>query len=140
MDQELHDGMNDVPATEDAPSRNPWVMRALIALGVLLVAGLVYYFVFAPKDPQSEAWREAQRIVAAVSKLMVLPADEEPIIATVADPSQLADQPFFANARVGDKVLIYNLARKAILYSEAENRIVDVAPLSPGQVSPAPKK
>jgi len=140
MDQELHDGMNEAPDSGEGTSLSPRVKRALIALGILLAAGLLYYFVFTPADPQAEARKEAQRIVAAVGKLMVLPAGEEPIIATVADPSQLAGQPFFANARVGDKVLIFNAARKAILYNEDENRIVDVAPLSPGQPSPTPKK
>lgn len=104
-----------------------------IVIGAAVISGLLYYVFFTPEDPQKVAEAEAQRLVAAVGKLMVLPSDEQPIIATVADPTKLQDQPFFANAKKGDKVLIYNIARKAVLYSEAENRIVDVAPLSPGQ-------
>jgi len=140
MDQELHDGMNDMPVSGTAATRSPLMKRVLIALGVLVAAGLVYHFVFAPKDPQAEARKEAQRIVAAVSKLMVLPTDEEPIIATVADPTKLEGQPFFQNAQIGDKVLIFNGARKAILYSPAKNLVVDVAPLSAGTPTPTPKK
>jgi hypothetical protein len=68
-------------------------------------------------------------LVAAVSKLIVLPASEQPTIATVADLSKLQGQPFFANAQVGDKVLIYSQAGKAILYRPSENKIIELAPL-----------
>jgi hypothetical protein len=64
---------------------------------------------------------------------MLLPTEELPIVATVADPEKLKGQAFFVNATKGDKVLIYNTAKKAILYSPTENKIVDVAPLSIGQ-------
>jgi hypothetical protein len=115
---------------------------ALIVCGVVLLIG-VGYFAFTrltTSDPQEAATQEAQAVVAAVSKLMVLPTDETPIIATVADPTQLANQPFFQNAQKGDKVLIFNQAKKAILYSPEKNLVVDVAPLSIGSPTPSPKK
>jgi hypothetical protein len=117
----------------------------IIALALLAVAGAGsgYYFysqASASRNPQQAAQDEAKELVAAVGKLMVLP-DELPIIATVADPSKLAGQPFFEKAQKGDKVLIYNSARKAVLYNPETNLIVDVAPLSIGSqpaVTPAP--
>lgn len=112
----------------------PWFtlrMKVVSGLVVVLAIGTVIAFVslIGGGDPQEQARKEAESIVAAVSKLMVLP-DEEPIIATVADPSQLADQPFFQRAEKGDKVLIYNNAKKAILYRPGQNLVIDVAPLS----------
>ncbi len=77
-----------------------------------------------------QAEDEIKTILAAVGKLIVLPKGETPTVATVADPSQLRDQPFFANAKKGDRVLIYSDARKAILYSESQNKIVEVAPIN----------
>ncbi len=46
-------------------------------------------------------------------------------------------QPFFANAQVGDKVLIYYKAKKAILYNPTDNKIVEVGPISDPQATGA---
>ena len=78
-------------------------------------------------NPQSVAQKEAEQLVARVSQLIVLPQDEAPTIATVQDPEVLKEQPFFANAKKGDKVLIYTNAGKAILYDPVNNKIIEVA-------------
>jgi uncharacterized protein HemX len=116
--------------------------KMFIGLVVLLVAvtlaaaGFAFYyyqkFNTLKADPQSLADQETQALINRVSQIIVLPTNEQPTIATVADPSQLQDQPFFAKAKQGDKVLIYTNARKAILYDPVLNKIVEVAPLSIG--------
>ena len=63
---------------------------------------------------------------------MVLPKDETPTLATVSDPEKLKDQRFFVNAVKGDKVLVYSLAKKAILYSPSLDKIIEVAPVNVG--------
>jgi hypothetical protein len=50
-------------------------------------------------------------------------------MATVLEQDKLKDQPFFARAQNGDKVIIYTQNKKAILYRPSENRIIEVAPL-----------
>ena len=84
-------------------------------------------------NPQSEVQAqnqaEVEKLVSTVGKLIALPTGEAPTIATVTDPEKLKGQPFFVNAKMGDKVLIYAAARKAILYSPTENKIIEVAPL-----------
>jgi hypothetical protein len=90
-------------------------------------------------NPQKAAQQETKELVAAVGKLIVLPTDEEPTVATVADPSKLQDQPFFAKAKQGDRVLIYTNARKAILYDPVANKILEVAPVNIGNAEPAPE-
>ena len=79
---------------------------------------------------------EVQKIVVRVGRLIVLPSGEQPTIATVTDPDKLRDQAFFANAKIGDRVLIYANARKAILYNPDADKIVEVAPLTIGPVTP----
>lgn len=69
---------------------------------------------------------EVDALVAQVGKLISLPSDEKPTVATVTDASKVKDQPFFTKAQNGDKVLIYQKAQKAILYRPSGNIIVEV--------------
>lgn len=84
-------------------------------------------------DPEKQAREEMLELVEVVGKLIVLPADEEPTIATVAEPEKLKEQAFFANASVGDKVLLYTTAKKAILFNPTTGKIVEVAPINIGE-------
>lgn len=78
----------------------------------------------------SEVSTEAEDTVARVGKLIVLPEGEDPTVATVTDPEKLRDQSFFANAKKGDKVLIYTRAKKAYLYDPSLNKLIEVAPIT----------
>ena len=115
------------------------VIAGLIAVASLGAALYFYqqYQAFYNQSPAA-AQAEADRIVSLVSRLIVLPANEKPTIAVVSDASKLSDQPFFANAKNGDRVLIYSAAKKAILYRESENKIIEVAPITIGAAAPAP--
>jgi hypothetical protein len=73
---------------------------------------------------------EAQELVRKVSRLMMLPTNEKPTIATVSDLRKLQGQEFFKNAHNGDKVLIYTKAKMAILYDPKQNLILAVSPLN----------
>ena len=113
--------------------------RAIVALAVLFVGSVVLaasYYKEASElreNPQKVAEKEIQGIVAQVARHMLLPENETPTAATVADPEVLKkDQPFFTNAKTGDKVLIYANALKAILYNPEMDKIVEVAPLTIG--------
>lgn len=79
------------------------------------------------RDPQRVQQAQIRAIVEKVGKLIDLPADEEPTLATVTDLDKLSDQPFFANAQLGDKVLIYIKNQKAILYRPSENKIINLS-------------
>lgn len=108
------------------------IIILIILLGASLGAGFYFYkksINNTPKDTQ----KELQDTIKIIGKLMVLPTDETPTLATVNDPEKLKNQAFFANAKVGDKVLIYTNAKKAILYNPAQNKIVEVSPLNINQ-------
>lgn len=90
-------------------------------------------------NPQKATQEENEKIIKKISKLILLPEGEDPTIATVTDPQKLKEQPFFAHAEAGDKVLIYTRAGKAILYNPKKNLLVDVAPMNlslPGESMP----
>ncbi len=85
------------------------------------------------KDPTGASKEEIKAIAKALSKFMDLPTDEEPTLATVLDKEKLKDQPFFAKAENGDKVIIYTKSGKAILYRPSTGRIIDIAPINLGE-------
>lgn len=105
---------------------------AIAVIAVVLCAYFYSQVHSLKQNPQAVAQKEVASLVSKVSKLVVLPEGETPTIATVSDPSALKDQPFFAQAQKGDKVLIYAQSKKAILYSVTLNKILDVAPLNIG--------
>lgn len=120
----------------------------LLGILVLVLAAVAAYFYVQysnlKSDPAKESQAEAQKLAMQVGKLMVLPADEQPTVATVTDVEKLKEQPFFAKAKNGDKVLIYTQAKKAILFDPIANKIIEVAPINIGdstkakQQAPAP--
>lgn len=112
------------------------VILLLAALGAAAYLGNQVRILKA--NPEKQAQEEASKLVVVVGKLILLPEGETPTVATVNDPEKLKEQPFFANAMAGDKVLIYTNAKKAILYRPSTNKIVEVAPLNIGAAAPAP--
>ncbi len=111
----------------------------LIKLTVILVAvigigaGIYYYLQYNKaqkllKNPTLSAQVEQQSLVDKLGKLMELPTDEQPTIATVSDVNKLKGQPFFSKAKNGFKVLIYPKNKKAILYDPISNKIIEVGP------------
>lgn len=105
----------------------------IVGLSLLLITttgGSVYFYKKLSSTQKQDPQQELIDTIADVSKLMVLPTNETPTLATVSDPEKLKDQAFFAQAEVGDKVLIYTQARKAILYSPSKNMIIEVSPLN----------
>ena len=127
------------PVEERSPARVGISRRQFFGLVVLLLAlagtsGVLAYKVVTDSGVSNEAQvsaAETEALVDEVGKIILLP-DETPTVATVTDLAPLKDQPFFANAKVDDKVLIYQGAKKAILYRPSEQRIIEVAPVNLG--------
>lgn len=85
------------------------------------------------QSPEKAATDE--QVISRVRRYMVLP-EARPKVVTVSDVATLAaDQPFFANARDGDKLLVY--PEKVILYSPQWDQIVEVAQIRGAEASPA---
>lgn len=84
-------------------------------------------------DPKYIASQEIRQTVEEVGKVVSLPEGEDPVVATVTDKEKLKDQPFFAKAENGDKVLIYAKARRIYLYRPGDNKLLEAAPLNIGQ-------
>lgn len=115
------------------------ILVALIGLGS---AGYFYYqlgktqgYFWSKKGPQASQKAEQEavgQLVKEVGKLIDLPANETPTVATVTDVNKIKSEPFFQNAKNGYKVLIYQNAKKVILYDPSGKKIVNVGPFSLG--------
>lgn len=106
---------------------------------IIAIAGLYGCFHYYNKykalttDPNAEAQKMTMELVGVLGKLMELPADETPTVATISDKEKLAGQVFFKNAENGDILFAYTNAMKAILYRPTTNKIINVAPISINQ-------
>lgn len=114
------------------------VVGLLIGAVIALIPSYYFYTKYQEvnkklKNPQAAAAEEIKGVTDKLQGLMELPKNEQPTIATVTDKGKLKDQPFFKNAQNGDKVLLYINERKAILYREKDNKIIEVAPININQ-------
>lgn len=98
-------------------------LTLLAALGIFFAINKLWY------TTGQSAKGEMQQIVSKVGKLLLLPSDEEPTLATVKDKNQLVKQPIFAKAENNDKILVYAKNQKVIVYRPSLNKIVDAGPL-----------
>jgi len=124
------------------PLKHPRNMRkiAVIAgiVAVIFVLGLLATSVYfyhqynlaseKLKNPRQPT-KEDQNLLSQVGKLIDLPQNEVPNIATIVDPKKLAGQPFFAHAQKGDKVIIYEKSGKIILYRPQSGKIIEASTL-----------
>lgn len=108
-------------------------LNSFFVLVILALLGISGYFYYQYKkvsavDPGKD---EIQTYVSKIEQFMVLPTDEQPTMATVADKEKLAGQAFFAKAENGDKVLFFAKSQKAILYRPSLNKIIEATAMSP---------
>ena len=104
-----------------------FLLAIILFLGLASAGTYFYKKAYGVKNNKSMALKESEDLVARVSKLILLPKNEMPTIATVSEPEKLKDKPFFAKAKVGDKVLLYANAKMVYLYDPLANRVLEVA-------------
>lgn len=91
------------------------------------------------ENPQAGLTRkEAEDLVEKVGEIVELPENEVPTIATVTNKASL-NQKFFDNALEGDKILVYQEAKKVFLFRPSENKIINVAPIIISSPTPVAK-
>lgn len=109
--------------------------------GALVVVGALYYKypqIFSLRTPEEQTKIAVQALVKEVGKIMILPANEEPIVLDITDPQALiAQQQFFAGSVAGDKLLLYKESARAIVYSPSRHLIVNVGPVTNQQAAAA---
>ena len=132
-----------------APSAAAVVLLVVLGGGYYIYANVWTKSPFGPTTDGTDAGQAAAasttstsdltqaEIVDAVGKIMLLPSDETPTLAKVSDPSILQSQAFFKNATVGDVVLMYPKSLRAIIYDPAQNKIIEVGPITDASTTSA---
>jgi hypothetical protein len=126
--------------------KNNSFLLLILGLVTILALGATGYFAKQysdlKKNPNKAAEAETTSLLKKVSAIYDLPKAtvtkdgketteaEQPTVATVQDKDKLKDQPFFASAVNGDKLLIFPQSKKAIIYRESENRIINSGPIA----------
>lgn len=111
-----------------------FLVPLLLVFLVAVAAG--GYYLYSERTKEKDVAAVDPALIEKVGSLIELPAGETPTLATVSDVTKLQGQPFFARAQNGDKVLIYQIARKAILYRPGTGKIVEVGPVNTTPQSP----
>lgn len=106
-------------------------MILLVLISVSGAGASYYWYIQYQKivaNPQSGSAEEVKMLVKKLSAFMELP-QETPSVVTISDRDKLQNQQFFQKAKNGDKIVIFEAAKRIILYRPETNRIIDVAPL-----------
>ena len=112
--------------------RLPWVFVAVFAVISMFLLSQYNDAKAKLASPQASVTAASQvsDTLGKVAKLAIVPTNEAPTVATVANAAKLKGQSFFSNAKDGDKVIVYSQAKEAILYRPSTNQIVIIAPVS----------
>lgn len=100
-----------------------FILSGFLCLSLLAAAYFAYQYAFTPEAMKR---REIEKWTNIIGKSVTLPQGETPTIATVTNKHKLDDQPFFRQVENGDKILIYPIARKAILYRPSLGKVLDM--------------
>jgi len=119
------DGMQR-PSSQKRKRNN--MLLTLIIILLIILGGMGWYIL--NQESENINTESVEYIVEKVGQLIELPVGEEPTVATVTEPEKLADQPFFENAKEGDKVLMYTQAGKAYLYDPIQHKLIEAAPIN----------
>jgi hypothetical protein len=107
------------------------ILTSVSTIVLLLVLGVGGYFLYSKFGaPWFIAWQEAEqsrKILAQVGKVVLLPPDEKPQVSTILDAEEIkASGQFFANAQVGDAVVLYPESGMLILFDLKNNKLLNM--------------
>ena len=141
----MQEYQEEIQQQEVPVAEKPKTMKRLAGIlfvALIAIGGWLYYrkvglpqAIFSSNAKLTDIQQKAlaSEYVAQVGKHMLLPLDDQPIVATVDDPALLIkQQAFFLGSVKGDVVLIFPKTQRAILFSPSRNKIVNAGPIISG--------
>lgn len=125
---------------EKKPKNYSKVIAIIIIIAILCGGGYYYYYkkYNSPEAEKARIQKDIDDLVVKVSKHIILPPSDSPVVFDVTDPVELVkNQTFFIGSETGDKLLIYPIQAKAIIYSPRRDVIVNVGPVTFSQTGDA---
>lgn len=133
MNQDIHKNENlldlRAPHKKIKAKNNKKLYLRLVKVFALGLVLLVVATLLLIKTLHKQNLSNVEVIKNKISKHIVLPKDEQPALLTITDKNKLAT-PFLKQAENGDKMLVYQTAKKVILYRPSIDRIIDSGPVS----------
>ncbi|PID33173.1 hypothetical protein CR969_02215 [Candidatus Saccharibacteria bacterium] len=115
-------------------SKRSNIILTAIILGLLsstaFFAWQANYLKDQANNSQSEKVKQVNELRAKIEKLIIIPKEERVLVGTYKADTDLAKDPFFKDAKDGDKYLIFSESGKAIIYRESDNKLVNVGPIA----------
>lgn len=69
---------------------------------------------------------QTHELLGEMRQIIIMPTNEDPVVATITDINQLKDKDFYKDANNGDRVVVFANAKKAYIYSPERKLIVNV--------------
>lgn len=126
--------VSNVSSSRVSKKRFNLIKVGLVLSSLVVLVGLVAYLGYfgVSKTNYSRNSNSAFSLIKDVNNAakVALPTDEAPTIVTVSKLEPLKDQPIFRNAELGDILLIYTKAKRAILFRPGMKLIIEDAILT----------
>ncbi|MBC7707615.1 hypothetical protein H7Y63_00110 [Polaromonas sp.] len=129
----MHSTESTVPSKFSKIKSRKLYIAGAVVLVVLLIFGAIFVLRADQASKTLDGKASLQVVEDRVNKHFLLPSDEVPALATITDKSKLTT-PFFKRAQNGDKILIYQKHKIAIMYRPSIDRVVEVGPVSLGNL------
>lgn len=107
-----------------------FLLSGIIVVLLAIIGILIWKYQQANVDEASKNQETSERIIEKVSRIYVVPANEEPTVALIQDKSKLGNQEFFKETKNGDYLLIYKKGKIAMVYREEVDKLVNVGPVN----------
>lgn len=136
--------MNETYEPNKIKPRRKFIKITLLIISYTIVAAIVWKYSIkmqqSPAYQQEQAQKQVSILIKKISKIAILPESETPQVAIIQDVESLKKtQEFFIDAQNGDKILVYTQARKAFIYRESSNKIINIALNIGSENTPTPQ-
>ncbi len=107
----------------------PKLLKSIVIIIVVVIGIGIYYASSRVANAPEQTEASDQQILSQLKTILFLPEDVSPSMAVVTDAGKLKEQQpnFFANAKNGDRVILY--PDLAIIYDYQANKIIKIGPV-----------